>query len=132
MGRPSAGEVVTMHDVSIVIPWRDSGNANRQANLTAVLDHLAPLGLPLILASDGRENGHPFNRSAAYNEGRRLSPSEVYVWHEADMMCPHNQLADAIDYAARDLGVVIPFTTYAYLSQEDSRLVIGGRNPAHF
>lgn len=114
-----------MHDVSIIIPWRDSGQPHRQANLVRVLDHLAELDLPLILAPDGRDSG-PFNRSAAYNEGMRLSPSEVYVFHEADMLLPLDQIRDGVDAAATGLGMVVPFTTYRYLTEDDSRQVISG------
>lgn len=110
---------------SIIIPWRDSGDANRQANLTRVLDHLAELDLPLILASDRRESG-PFNRSAAYNHGRELSPSDVYVWHEADMIVPLDQLDDAIAVAERTPGLVVPFDRYRYLSEDASRLALSG------
>lgn len=112
-----------MHDVSIILAWRDSGNANRQANLAAVLDHLTPTGLPIVLADDGRGQG-PFNRSAAYNHGMRLSPSEVYAFHEADMLVPLPQLEASVELAREGLGLVVPFDQYRYLSEEVSRLVI--------
>lgn len=114
-----------MPDVSIIIPFRGE-DPHRQANLTRVLDHLAATGLPLVLGSDGRQNGHPFNRSAAYNDGMAKSPSEVYVFHEADMLIPLDQLARAIDLAREGLGLVVPFTEYHYLPQEGSRLVLSG------
>jgi hypothetical protein len=116
---------------AIVIPWRDSGDPHRQANLTRVLDHLSPLGLPLILADDGSESG-PFNRSAAYNHGRELAISkhgaDCYVWHEADMIVPLDQLDDAIAYAEKRHGLVVPFTRYRYLGEEASRLALSGVN----
>lgn len=118
---------------AIVIAWRDSGNANRQANLTAVLDWLAPLGWPLILASDGRESG-PFNRSAAYNEGVRIArrdgaDPDVFVWHEADVLCPLDQLDDAVALAEKQMGLMVPFTHYRYMGEESSRLILSGARP---
>lgn len=121
-----------MPDVSIIIAWRDTGNSERQASLTCVLDHLAPLGLPMILASDERADGSPFNRSAAYNQGMRLSPSEVYVFHEADMLCPHDQLIAGVALAGEGLGLVIPFTTYRYMGIEESRFILSGVDPMEF
>lgn len=117
-----------MHDVSIIIPWRDNGNANRQANLARMLDHLTETGLPIVLASDKRQSGEPFNRSAAYNHGMELSPSRVYIFHEADMIVPLDQLSDAYQTAELGLGLVVPFTEYRYLSSEDSRAVLSGSN----
>lgn len=115
-----------MHDVSVVIAWRDSGNANRQANLAAVLDHLTQTGLPIVLADDGKTEG-PFNRSAAYNHGMRLAPAEVFVFHEADMLVPFPQLEAAVELAREGLGLVVPFDQYRYLSEDESRLVLSGQ-----
>lgn len=118
-----------MDDVSILIPWRDSGDVNRQANLAKVLDHLCDTGLPVYLCPDGKESG-PFNRSAAYNFGVKNFPSEVYVFHEADMLVPLEQLDEAVKQAYLGLGLVIPFRRYRYLSEDVSRAVIAGF-PAH-
>lgn len=120
-----------MHDVSIIIPFRGS-DPHRQANLIKVLDWLTPLALPMILASDSREDGQPFNRSAAFNEGMRLSPSEVYVFNEADMLVPHWQILAGVEDARDELGLVVPFSTYRYMSEDDSRQIIAGADPAGF
>lgn len=117
-----------IHDVSVIVPWRDSGDPHRQANLTCVLDHLAETGWPLILADDRRTDG-PFNRSAAYNHGMELSPSNVYVFHEADMLVPLDQLALAIDEAHTYQGLIVPFMNYRYMGPEASRLILSGVKP---
>lgn len=116
--------------VTVVIPWRDRGDPTRQANLARVLDHLSETGWPLILADDGGVGDEPFNRQRAYNWGRTNFPSDVYVWHEADMLVPLDQLADAVALADRRLGVVIPFLQYRYHEQEASRLMLSGTDPA--
>jgi hypothetical protein len=115
--------------VSILIAWRDSGDPDRQANLIAVLDHLVDLDWPIVLADDGRENGQPFNRSAAFNHGMRLSPSDVYVFHEADMLVPLDQLADGVVVAERRVGLVVPFTRWRALGPEATYLARSGMNP---
>lgn len=122
----------TLHDVSIIIPWRDNGDANRQANLARVLDHLTQTELPIVLASDRREDGQPFNRSAAYNYGISLAPSNVYIFHEADMLINLYHLGKAIGEAETGLGLVVPFTEYRYMSEEDSRQIIAGSEPTEF
>jgi hypothetical protein len=123
---------VTWARAAVVIPWRDAGDLHRQANLSAVLDHLASLELPIILADDGRKDGEPFNRSAAYNHGIRLAhehhDADVYVFHEADMIVPYDQIEDGIRVAEHTPGLVVPFDRYRYLGQEATRLALSGMN----
>ena len=115
--------------VTILIAWRDSGDPDRQANLIAVLDHLVDLDWPLILCDDGRENGQPFNRSAAFNWGIAHNPSDVYVFAEADMIVPLDQLADAVVVADHRPGLVIPFTRWRALGPEATYLARQGVRP---
>lgn len=114
-----------MTDVAVVIAWRDNGDAVRQANLARVLDHLCEWNpdYPIQLSDDGRESG-PFNRSAAYNRGMAKTPADVYVFHEADMLVPFDQLDQAVQVAATSPGLVVPFGQYYYLSAEDSRRLL--------
>lgn len=118
-------------DVSIVIPWRGS-DPHRLANLDRVIEWLTPLGLPIVLASDKREDGQPFCRSAAYNHGMELSPSEVFVWHEADVLVPHEQLLAATERSRTGLGLVVPFIEYRYMSEVTSSLILQGAKPDQF
>lgn len=118
--------------VSVIVPWRSNGDPNRERNLESVVDWLSPLGLPIILADDGRAPGMPFNRSTAFNHGMQLSPSEVYVWHEADMLVPHDQLLYAIEDARGGLGLVVPFTEYRYLSRESSEQAWSNLTPSQY
>lgn len=121
-------------NVACVIPWRSSGDPDRRANLDAVVAHLTgwAQGRPVVLSSDGREAGQPFNRSAAYNAGMALALAEVYVFNEADMLVPYEQLDAAVRVAAASPGLVIPFDAYHYLSREDSTQVLAGAHPMSF
>lgn len=110
----------------IVVPFRDKGtDPHRKPNAEHVIEYLSNLGLgEILLIDDGRGGSQPFNRSAAYNRGRDRRPdADVYVWHEADMIVPPDQLRDGILLAAAAPGLVVPFTTYLYLSQTDSAMV---------
>lgn len=117
-----------MTDVSVLIPWRDSGDTNRQINLVKTVDWLEDLGYPIYLCPDGKTEG-PFNRSAAYNYGLRNFPADVYVFHEADMLIELSQIQQAISAADAGIGLVIPFRRYRYLNEDASRIVINGFPP---
>jgi hypothetical protein len=59
--------------------------------------------------------------------GVRANPgAEVFVFHEADMIVPDEQLRAACVAAYDSPGLVVPFTHYAYLSQDDSLDVLMG------
>lgn len=129
--RARAGAVGAGDRRVIVVPWRDKGDRDRRANFDAVLDHLTGLGVgPVAVADDGRLG--PFNRSAAYNRGRAAHPSDVYVWHEADMLLPADQLEAGVRLALESPGLVVPFTEYRYLSAADSGAVRDGQPPEAF
>lgn len=117
--------------VAVIVPWRDKGDAWRAANLATVLNHLevADLG-DVEVYSDGRDGCAPFNRSAAYNRGYAdRGDADVFIFHEADMLIPPAQLRTAVELAADDAGLVVPFDTYRYLSPLDTRAVRAGTYP---
>jgi hypothetical protein len=117
-------------NVSVVIPWRSSGDERREANFQQVLAYLnQSVEEDVIVVSDGKESG-PFNRSAAYNRGREFAPADVYVWHEADMIVAPAQIRTAIEWAAEAPGLVVPFTDYVTKDHPDEpqRIVTGGRS----
>ena len=115
----------------VVIPFRDKGDTARKANLARVLTHLDSItDAGVIVVTDGFPDG-PFNRSAAYNRGMALAPADtdVFVFHEADMLIGHAALYDAIAEAQHQPGMVVPFSEYRYLSLEDTIKVRDGEDP---
>jgi hypothetical protein len=114
----------------VVIPFRDRGiDPRRSRNLARVLDWWADSPWPVMVVDDGRAGDAQFNRSAAYNRGAeaaRDAGASVVVYTEADMLIPHGQVAAAIQAAKGSPGLVVPFTTYRYLSERDSELVCDG------
>src|SRR5512139_2601403 len=103
--------------VAIVIPWRDKGDAARADNFDIVYSYLRDLALgPVIVAGDGRSGMAPFNRSAAYNHGASSLDADVYVFIEADLLVPADQLFAAVRQASELPGLVVPFSEYRYLS----------------
>ncbi|PJE24765.1 MAG: hypothetical protein CK431_04385 [Mycobacterium sp.] len=115
----------------VIVPWRDKGDPWRRRNLDLVLEHLYGITDDVVACCDGRTGSAPFNRSAAYNRGVAMYPNaDVYVFHEADMLLGRQNLQAAIDIAAAQPGLVVPFDAYHYLSQADTAGVHAGQNPS--
>lgn len=123
-----------MTSAAIVIPFRDRGiDPLRQANLDAVLAWWRDAPWPVTVVDDGRTGDAQFNRSAAYNRGRALAGQvDVIIYTESDMLLDHAQIATAVDMAAEQPGLVVPFTQYRYLSPRDSVRVRAGADAARF
>lgn len=117
----------------IVIPFRDRGrDPLRRANLEKVIDWAQGWPWPLHIVDDGRAGDAQFNRSAAYNRGRLLAEgggADVVVYLESDMLVPREQVTMGIHAARNQLGLVIPFTSYRYLSEADAGSVRAGAAP---
>jgi hypothetical protein len=115
--------------ISIVIPWRDSGDPHRRNNCEYVIDYYTSLDIgPVIVASDGNDSG-PFNRSAAYNRGYEQVTTDVVLWNEADALIPRAHVTAAALLATSAPGLVIPFTERRELDQAATQRVIEGQDP---
>lgn len=115
---------------AVIIPFRDRGKDSlRQANLNRVLKHW--VGFDVSVVDDGRCGDAQFNRSAAYNRAVAASDADVFVFTESDMLIPHDQIHQAIQFAYTP-GLVVPFTRYCYLNPADSVKVRNGQPPERF
>ena len=114
--------------ISLILPWRDKGDSRRLDNYQHVTRNLWAQGWEPFDVSDGDDG--PFNRSRAYNRGRAAHPANVYVWHEADMIVPPDQLDRAVEMALESPGLVVPFTEYHLMNPDHSTLVLAGADPA--
>lgn len=105
-------------NVKVVIPWRDRGkDLRRGANLEVVQSWWYGLGYDVVIQSDGLEGDAPFNRHRAYNLAvERFPETDVFVFAEADILLPASQVRDAIAEAMGEIGIVVPFTQYRYMS----------------
>lgn len=120
---------------AIILPFRDRGtDPLRKRNLHAVLKHWhahETNWAAIIVTGDGRSGDAQFNRSAAYNRGAAAIPSaDVFVFAEADMLIDSHQIQRAAQQAAQATGLVVPYTEYRYLSEQDSQRVCEGADPA--
>lgn len=115
-----------MIEHAFCIPFRDRGiDPLRKANLERVIDHLENFDLgPIHVVSDNRSGTEQFNRHAAYNS--LDTEASVVTYYESDMLVPRLQLMEAIKMAAEKSGLVVPFTTYNALSEEDSAKIRAG------
>ena len=119
---------------AVIIPFRDRGtDPLRKRNLHTVLRHWQAHETnwaAIIVADDGRTGAAQFNRSAAYNRGAAtMSTADVFVFAESDMLIDRHQIIQAADLATQAAGLVVPYTEYRYLSEQDSQLVCDGANP---
>lgn len=119
---------------SVVIPFRDRGtDPLRAANLARVLEHWEDVFGPTpMVIGDGRSGKELFNRHAAYNRGIAKSDpdTEVFIFAESDMLCPADQIFEAVTLADIHLGLVVPFTTYRYQGPETSVMIREGKDPS--
>jgi len=108
---------------AVVIPFRDRGlDPLRRANLTRVVDQWLSYGCEPIVIDDGRTGDAQFNRSAAYNRGVAQTDADTLIFAESDMIIDRGQVDRAVRLAV-DPGMVIPFSWFMALSEEDSRWV---------
>lgn len=105
-------------NITVVIPFRDRGtDPRRAANLDVVMTWWWAHGLNPIIVDDGLEGDAQFNRHRAYNRAVSRNPeTDVFVFTEADMLIPVQQILDAMKMAASIRGLVVPFKEYRYLA----------------
>jgi hypothetical protein len=119
--------------IAVIIPWRDRGfDPLRSANLARVLKQWELYDVPTLVVDDDRRGEAGFNRSAAYNRGIHMADAEVFVLSEADMLISMSQIGDAVNLAVSSPALVMPFTHYHALTEEESVLVRDGEaNPVN-
>ena len=109
---------------AVIIAFRDRGlDQLRSANLVRVAEHWAQYDCEILVVSDGREGDAQFNRSRAYNRAVEQTDAEVLVFTESDIIISHEQIDRAVKLAADAPGMVIPFSWFMALSEEDSERV---------
>mgnify|MGYP001169667897 CR=1 FL=1 len=117
---------------AVIIPFRCRGtDPLRFQNLTCVADQWAEYGHTVQVVSDGRRGADQFNRSAAYNRGAADTDADILIFAESDLLISDGQIDRAVAMAAATSGLVIPFSWFMALSEEDSRAVRSlGADPA--
>lgn len=115
---------------TIVIPWRSSGDPDRDAAQHYVEHYYRDLAIgPVIITTDGRQPGQPFNRHAAYNRALTQATTDTIAWIEADTLIPKPQLILAAHLATQTPGIVIPYTERHELDHTQTATVYAGTNP---
>lgn len=109
---------------AVIIPWRDRGvDPLRRVNLIRVLDHWRDFDAEVFVSDDGRADDAQFNRSSAYNYGVQMTDADVLIFTESDLLISYEQVNRAVAMALAAPGLVIPFSWFMALSDEDSRRV---------
>lgn len=115
--------------VACVIPWR-GGQPDRERHHETVRAHLREL-LPDAWHVDADSGHQPFSRAGSRNHGVRLAQdvaAEVVVLCDADTLPERPALLEAID-AAHDGRLHLPYVHFRGLSQNGTRLYLGGAPP---
>jgi hypothetical protein len=80
----------------------------------------------LIVADDHQE---PFSRAASLNDAYAKASEDVIVLADADVLIGPNQLDIAVEWAAKEPGLVFAFTRYIYLREEPSTWLVSTEEP---
>lgn len=114
---------------AVVIPFRarEGGDPLRQQNLSRVVEHWSDYDCEIIISDDGRTGAAQFNRSAAYNRAAArgrvgATTADMLIFAESDLIVSLDQIDRAV-YMAAAPGMVVPFSWFKALSEEDSRRV---------
>lgn len=116
-------------NIAVIIPFRDRGrDPRRPANLARVLqrwrDFRITQDATVTVVDDGRCGYQSFNRSAAYNRGAAAhTAADVLVYSESDLLVDDDQILQACDQAASAPGLVVPFSRFMAITEEDSHRV---------
>lgn len=111
-------------NIAVIIPFRDRGkDPLRPANLKRVLLHWAAMGIEIHVVGDSRSGYESFNRSAAYNRGAGYTDADVLVFSESDLIVDWLQIRQACDLAASAPGLVVPFSRFMAITEEDSQRI---------
>lgn len=112
--------------IKVIIPFRlrEGADLRRPANLEVVMAWWWAHGLTPEVVDDGLTGDAQFNRHRAYNRAVSGNPDvDVFIFSEADMLIPIDQIAVACKLAAKRPGLVVPFMQYRYLSDETTSQV---------
>lgn len=114
---------------ALVIPFRDRGiDPYRPQNLQFVTDWWDRHDVqPVIITNDGRTGDLPFNRSASYNLAFSQHPDvNVFAFVESDVFCDPQQISEGIETARQRPGLVVGFSKFLEIDEQDSIRVRGG------
>jgi hypothetical protein len=117
--------------VLVAIPWRDRGDRERTRALDFVRGHLKTITGVEPVITDGM--GERFSLSAARNaavERAKAAGVKVIVICDADTLVEPQAMHSAIEIAAIQDRVILPFTLYRALGPNESQAVMNGRDPA--
>lgn len=110
--------------VSVVIPWRENGQYERERNVRLTVAHYAPVKWSVVLA-DSHHN--PFNRAASRNIGVEVNmDADVVVVCDADFLPPLDAVLAACEGALADARLHQPFTEALYLTEAETASYLAG------
>lgn len=109
-------------DLTVVIPWRDTGCWARRAHFQHLHSYYASRW-PVVVGDRLGE----FNRSAARNAGVAKVATSVVAVVDADNLIPLQQLQAAATLAHSAQAMVKPFTRFGYLDEPTTHAYYAGK-----
>lgn len=111
--------------VTVVIAYRDMGCQHRRVAFDFVLARYQSQGFDVIV-EHGSDDA-TFTKASGLNAGIARAPEGVIVHSDPDSFVPEETLRAAIDLAAAEDGMVVPFDRYLYLTEAATAEVLAGR-----
>ncbi len=107
--------------VEIVVPWRDTSNELRRVAFDRVLQHLEnaadylawPAKVTVLNTA-----GDVFSAARSRNHGARQSSADVVVFNDADSICSFRAIAQAVEWALDEPGLVFAYDLYCRTNSE--------------
>ena len=112
--------------VSILIPWR-SDHSHRERLWSYLRPRWEALPYQLCVASDGAEDGAPFDYAAAANKAAAEATGDVLITWGADQF-PDAHAIDAAAETATTWGWAMAFDRNATFSPFDTEQILAGAN----
>lgn len=115
--------VETEVNVSVIVPFRDEPGTPRKKNWNWLKRRWKALypGFELVI---GEDDGMPFSKSAAVNDGYLKSSGELLIVCDADSFVEPQWMAPGIDAALAKQNLVIPWCNSYRLRQEESEAIL--------
>lgn len=111
-----------MVKVSVLVPFRDEVDTNRAENW-AWLEQRWRAMMPEAEIVVGTDLGMPFSKTTAVNDAYSRATGDVFVIADADSWCPASKVRQAINYAAHNHCLVVPWSNAHRLTLADSETI---------
>lgn len=109
--------------VSVIVPFREEPGTTRKASWQWLKKRWKAL-YPDFQLVVGKDEGMPYSKTTAVNEGYTRAKGEILVICDADSWVEPHFLFQGIDYASQHPVMVVPWTSSWRLRAEESKAIM--------